>query len=57
MLRLYRGRHFSRAQELLGTLAAEREEPLIALYRQRVAHFLAEPPPGSWDGVFVHQTK
>jgi adenylate cyclase len=57
MLRLYRGRHFSRAQELLGLLAAEREEPLIALYRQRVAHFLAEPPPGTWDGVFIHQTK
>jgi len=57
MLRLYRGGHFSRAQELLGALAAEREEPLITLYRQRVAHFLIEPPPGTWDGVFVHQTK
>jgi adenylate cyclase len=57
MLRLYRSRHFQRAQELLGALAAEREEPLIALYRQRVAHFLAEPPPGTWDGVFAYETK
>jgi adenylate cyclase len=57
MLRLYRARHFSGAQELLGNLAAEREEPLIALYKQRIAHFISEPPPGSWDGVYVHLTK
>jgi adenylate cyclase len=57
MLRLYRAQHFSGAQELLGDLAAEREEPLIALYKQRIAHFINEPPPGSWDGVYVHQTK
>jgi hypothetical protein len=57
MLRLYRSRHFSGAQELVHTLAAEREEPLLLLYKQRIAHFLAEPPPGSWDGVFIHQTK
>jgi len=57
MLQLYRSRRFSGAQELLGTLAAEREEPLIALYKQRIAHFEVEPPPGSWDGVFVHLSK
>ena len=57
MLRLYRAQHFSGAQELLRDLAAEREEPLIALYKQRIAHFMSEPPPGSWDGVYVHQTK
>lgn len=57
MLKLYRSSNFPGADGLLAALAAERDEPLITLYRQRIAHFLAEPPPNSWDGVFVHQTK
>jgi adenylate cyclase len=57
VLRLYRMRQFSAALRLLEDLARERQEALIELYRQRVTHFLAEPPPEEWDGVFVHKTK
>jgi len=57
VLRRYRLREFGPALRLLQDLAREREEALLALYHERVTHFLAEPPPESWDGVFVHQTK
>jgi adenylate cyclase len=56
-LRRYRMREFGPALRLLEELAREREEGLIALYRDRVTHFLREPPPEEWDGVFVHKTK
>jgi adenylate cyclase len=56
-LRRYRAREFGAALRLLDDLAREREEGLIALYRERVTHFLAEPPPLEWDGVYSHETK
>ena len=57
VLGMYRSREFAKALHLLEELAREREEPLVALYRERVTHFMAEPPPDTWDGVFAHQTK
>jgi adenylate cyclase len=57
VLHLYRARQFSAALRLLEDLARQREEALIELYRERVSHFLVEPPPEEWDGVFVHKTK
>jgi len=30
---------------------------LIALYRERIAEFAANPPEADWDGVFVSQSK
>lgn len=56
-LRLYRCRDFAAALRLLEDLARERHESLIALYHERLTHFLAEPPPLEWDGVFVHKSK
>jgi adenylate cyclase len=57
MLRLYRAREFGAAHALLEELAREKNETLLTLYRDRVSHFLREPPPDAWDGVFVHQSK
>jgi adenylate cyclase len=57
MLKLYRARDFRAALRLLEDLARDRDEGLFALYRERVTHFLAAPPPQQWDGVFVHKTK
>jgi adenylate cyclase len=57
VLTMYRSREFAQALRLLEDLAREREEPLVTLYRERVTHFLETPPPGGWDGVFVHKTK
>jgi adenylate cyclase len=57
VLQKYRTRQFGAALKLLEDLALERDEGLIALYRERVTHFLHEPPPQEWDGVFVHKTK
>jgi adenylate cyclase len=53
----YRARQFGAALSLLDDLARDRDEGLVALYRERVTHFLADPPPQEWDGVFVHKTK
>ncbi len=56
-LKRYRTREFGAALRLLDDLAREREEGLIALYRDRVTHFLEQPPPLEWDGVYVHENK
>jgi adenylate cyclase len=57
VLRLYRSRQFAACLHLLEDLAREREEGLLALYHERVTHFLAAAPAEDWDGVFVHKTK
>jgi adenylate cyclase len=56
-LKHYRSRQFGAALRLLEDLAHDRDEGLFALYRERVTHFLAHPPPQEWDGVFIHKTK
>jgi adenylate cyclase len=57
ILRLYRARQFVAALRLLEDLARQKEEALLALYHDRVTHFLAVAPPEDWDGVYVHKTK
>ena len=56
-LQRYRTRQFGTALRLLDALAQEQDESLIALYRDRVTHFLDQPPPPEWDGVYVHKNK
>jgi adenylate cyclase len=56
-LQRYRTRQFGTALRLLDGLAQEKDESLIALYRDRVTHFLDQPPPPEWDGVYVHKNK
>lgn len=33
------------------------ESTLFRLYVERIEHYLKEPPPPDWDGVFTHKTK
>jgi adenylate cyclase len=56
-LQCYRARQFGAALRLLDDLAQEKDEGLLALYRDRVTHFLDQPPPLEWDGVYVHKNK
>jgi adenylate cyclase len=56
-LQRYRTRQFGTALRLLDGLAQEKDESLIVLYRDRVTHFLDQPPPPEWDGVYVHKNK
>ncbi len=53
----YRQQEFAAARERFAALAAAHPHPLYDLYRQRCEHFLAEPPPADWDGVFVFTSK
>ena len=53
----YQRHDFAAARERFAALAAAHPHPLYDLYQQRCEHFLAEPPPPDWDGVFVFTTK
>jgi len=57
MLLAYRRRDFAAALAMLDTLEQAGSQLLYTLYRQRIEHFLAAPPPPGWDGVFVHESK
>ncbi len=57
MLALFRQRRFGEAEAIVDSLAAERAEKVLDVYRERIAHLRREPPPNDWDGVFVHETK
>lgn len=48
----YRERRFDEALGLFRALQAETPERVIALHLERCEHFLAQPPPPDWDGVF-----
>ena len=57
-LELYRGRAFSDAVTLFSNLAKQFPgKKVYALYRDRCAFFLDNPPARDWDGVFTHETK
>ena len=30
---------------------------IYQLYLERIAHYIAEPPPADWDGVYTFTTK
>ena len=60
LLRAYRHQDWAAALRLLDDgrlLAARHLAPVYDLYRQRIAHFQAEAPPGDWDGVFTAEEK
>ena len=57
VLALYRNRQWKAALDALANLQATRPSRLYELYAERISHFVAEPPPGDWDGVFVFKTK
>ncbi|HYM73997.1 MAG TPA: adenylate/guanylate cyclase domain-containing protein [Stellaceae bacterium] len=60
LLAAYRRQDWAAALSTLGAapLAAARYlEPVYALYRRRISHFQAEPPPGGWDGVYTAEEK
>lgn len=57
-LRHYRERRWDRAETLLQALQAEDpQQPLYALYLERIAVYRQQPPPDDWDGVFTHAAK
>ncbi len=57
-LRHYRERRWDRAETLLHALQAEDpQQPLYALYLERIAVYRQHPPPDDWDGVFTHASK
>lgn len=48
----YRGRDFSRAQQLFASLLEDHgDEGPARLYLERCRHYLAAPPPDDWDAV------
>ena len=62
MLANYRSKNWAKASAALK--AAEKLQPdgldvsgLYALYRERIAEFKKDPPPGNWDGVYVATRK
>jgi adenylate cyclase len=51
-LALYEQRDFSAAADIFSGIAAGNEQDGVArLYRDRCLEYVAEPPPGDWDGV------
>ncbi len=56
-LACYRGRDWDGAEAILTRLQAEAPERLYEVYRERIAHFRAEPPPADWSGVYVFSTR
>jgi adenylate cyclase len=57
LLERYRARDFDGAVAVLDALERERHEKLLDVYRARIMRYRVEPPPGDWDGVFVHENK
>ncbi len=55
---LYRGRRWPEAEQAFRSLIdGYGDRNLYRLYIDRIRHFIAEPPPEAWDGVFDFQTK
>ncbi len=55
---LYRGRRWQEAERAFRSLIdGYGDRSLYRLYLDRIRHFIAEPPPEAWDGVFDFQTK
>lgn len=55
---LYRSRKFQEALTAFeAALAASPSDPVSQLYVSRCQDYLEEPPPESWDGVYIMKTK
>jgi adenylate cyclase len=60
LLGAYRHQDWTAAQRLLDDrrlAAISHLSAVYDLYRRRIAHFLGEPPPADWDGVFTAAEK
>ncbi len=55
----YRQQRWADAMAQLTTILLKKNpsSQLYAVYRDRIAHFMATPPEDQWDGVFNFQTK
>ena len=56
-LAAYRARAFDQALSAWQALHADAPHPLWEVWLERAEHYLAEPPPADWDGVYTFQTK
>jgi adenylate cyclase len=56
-LRAYRERRFDEALAVWSGLQARSPAVLYEVWIERVRHYLAEPPPEGWDGVYTFETK
>jgi tetratricopeptide (TPR) repeat protein len=57
-LALYKKREFKMAAEMFKkALAIKKEDGPSHVYLERCEHFIEEPPPADWDGVYVMKTK
>ncbi|MDR0362883.1 MAG: adenylate/guanylate cyclase domain-containing protein [Planctomycetota bacterium] len=57
VFQLYQQREFAAAESLLKELVFIRPHPLYDMYLDRLAVYLALPPPPSWDGTFSVNSK
>lgn len=57
-LRMYRQHDWSDAYDNFAEVAANYgQNPIYALYMQRIEYFFKRPPPDQWDGVFDFDTE
>jgi adenylate cyclase len=57
-LESYRACDWDTAERELFSLArGHPDDPVYAMYLDRIMHFRQQPPPADWDGVFTHATK
>ena len=56
--KLYKLMQFAEAKEQFDkALEIDPEDGPSRVYQQRCAHYVSNPPPEDWDGVFVMTTK
>lgn len=56
--KLYKLMQFSEAQKYFGeALKTDPNDGPSKVYYQRCQHYMDNPPPEDWDGVFVFKTK
>ncbi len=57
-IRLFRGGDFSAAKAIFETMVRKQPEDLLpAIYVERCASYVANPPPADWAGVFQAESK
>ena len=57
-LKFYYGQDWSRAKSKFNLLKdSYSKRKIYDIYLERIDNYINEPPPESWDGVFVHTTK
>jgi hypothetical protein len=56
--RHYKLMDFQKAQQFFGeALKVDAKDGPSKVYYQRCQHYIENPPPDDWDGVFVMKTK